>query len=89
MWRGGGDDGEAARRGIYHALTGGCWTPQQRQRLCRLGPGTWAQAAADASPGWRGNRPGNPAIEIAIYPDVIRLAAHGLRVPDTRHRAAP
>ncbi len=34
-------------------------------------------------------RPWPPAIEIAIYPDVIRLAAHTLQTQNTSHRAAP
>ena len=33
----------------------------------------------EAGPPLAGNGPGYPAIEIAIYPDVIRLAAHNLR----------
>lgn len=69
--------------GEYHldyvrsALRAGAWTPRQRQRLHQLDPGTWPQAAP--GPGWQYNLSGNPVIEIAIYPDVIRLAAHTLR----------
>jgi hypothetical protein len=78
-----------ARLSCHQALRAGAWTPRQLQRLRQLDPGTWAQAAAGASPGWPDNGPGNPAIEIAIYPDVIRLATHTLRTPDTSHRAEP
>jgi hypothetical protein len=39
------------------------------------------------SPGWPDNNPVHPAVEIAIYPDVIRLAAQTLHAPDTSHPA--
>jgi hypothetical protein len=64
--------------------------PQQRQRLRQLGPGTWPQplpGALGVNPGWPDNSPVHPAVETAIYPDVIRLAAQTLQAPDTRHRA--
>jgi hypothetical protein len=65
---------------IYHALRGGTWIPGQRRRMRQLAPGTWQQALADvlaASPG----RPddGHPVVEIAIYPDVVWLAARTLQ----------
>jgi hypothetical protein len=66
------------------------WTSQQRQRLRQLGPGTWPQplpGALGVSPGWPDNSPVHPAVETAIYPDVIRLAAQTLQAPDTSHRA--
>jgi hypothetical protein len=88
-WRRAGTAISDATHTIHRALRAGGWTPRQQQRLRHLGPGTWAQAAAGASPGWQDNSPGNPAIEIAIYPDVIRLAAHALRAGDTSHPEAP
>jgi hypothetical protein len=74
---------------IYQALRSGTWIPGQRQRLRQLAPGTWQQALADVlgvSPG----RPddGHPAVEIAIYPDVVWLAARSLRA-HTSHSPAP
>jgi hypothetical protein len=45
-------------------------------------PGTWQQALTGvlgASPGRADNRPGHPAVETAIYPDVVWLAARSLR----------
>jgi hypothetical protein len=42
-----------------------CWNERHRSR--QLGPGTWAQAPAGASPGWPENTSSNPAVEIAIY----------------------
>jgi hypothetical protein len=62
---------------IHRALRAGDWTSPQRQRLRQLGPG------------WPGNGPGFVAVEIAICPDVIRLAAHSLRTLETSHRAGP
>ncbi len=44
----------------------------------QLAPGTWQQALAGVlgvSPGWRVDSPSHPVVEIAIYPDVIWLAA--------------
>jgi hypothetical protein len=58
------------------------WTPRQRQRLRQLAPGTWQQAlpgVLGASAGCPGDGCGSSAVEIAIYPDVIQLAAHNLR----------
>jgi hypothetical protein len=81
----------AATRAIYQALRGGTWIPGQRQRLRQLAPGTWDQALAgvlSGSPGWPDEGPGHPVVEIAIYPDVVWLAARSLREHSTSHRAA-
>ncbi len=62
----------------------GTWIPGQQHRLRRLAPGTWHQALASVlavSPGRPDDRPGHPVIEIAIYPDVVWLAAYSLRTP--------
>ena len=75
----------AATQAIYQALRGGTWIPGQRQRLDQLAPGTWEQALA----GVLGGSPGHPAVEIAIYPDVVWLAAHSLQGHNTSHGQAP
>jgi hypothetical protein len=77
-----------ATHAIHRALGAGRWTPCQQQRLGQLDPGTLRQAARGAAPGWPDDGPGNSAIEIAIYPDVIRLAARNLRVHDPSAGAA-
>jgi hypothetical protein len=80
-----------ATRAIYQALRAGTWIPGQRQRLHQLAPGTWQQALAGVlgvSPRQPGNLSAHPAIEIAIYPDVVWLAARSLRAHSGRHRAA-
>ena len=80
-----------ATRAIYQALRGGTWIPGQRQRLRQLAPGTWNQALAGAlgvSPVRPDDGPGHPVVEIAIYPDVVWLAARSLRAHNTSHRAA-
>jgi hypothetical protein len=64
---------------IRSALRVGTWTPDQRQRLHQLDPGTWPQAAPGPDPGWQYDLSGNLVIQIAIYPDIVRLAAHNLR----------
>jgi hypothetical protein len=72
----------AATRAIYQALRAGTWIPGQRQRLQQLAPGTWQQALAGVlggSPGRHDDRPGHPVVEIAIYPDVVWLAARSLQ----------
>jgi hypothetical protein len=82
----------AATRAIYQALRGGAWIPGQRQRLRRLAPGTWDQALAsalDTSPGRPDGGPGHPVVEIAIYPDVVWLAARSLREHTDTRRAGP
>ena len=69
----------------------GTWIPGQRQRLRQLAPGTWDQALA----GKLGNHdrqddgPGHSVIEIAIYPEVIWLAARSPREHSTGHRPRP
>ena len=63
-----------AARAIHGALHAGVWTPGQRQRLRQLDPGTWPQAS------------GGLVIEIAIYPNIVRLAAHSLQAHDTSYR---
>ncbi len=81
-----------ATRAIYRALRGGTWIPGQRRRLRQLAPGTWQQALAGVlavHPGWPDDGPGHPAAEIAIYPDVVWLAARSLRPHNASHRAAP
>jgi hypothetical protein len=75
-----------ATNAIHRALRAGTWIPGQQQRLNHLAPGTWQQhlaAVLAARPGWPDDSPGHPAVEIAIYPDVIWLAARILR---TRNR---
>jgi hypothetical protein len=81
----------AATRAIYQALRTGIWIPGQRQRLQQLAPGIREQALAgvlDTSPGRPDSGPGHPAVEIAIYPDVVWLAARSLREHSASHRAA-
>src|SRR6266536_2768877 len=79
---------DAAARTIHSALRAGAWTQGQRQRLRQLDPGTWPQAAPRAGPGRQDNLSGELVIEIAIYPDTVRLAAHNLQVHDTSYREA-
>lgn len=67
---------------IHHALRGGTWIPGQQRRMRQLAPGTWQQDLTHVlgvSPGWQDDSPSYPAAEIAIYPDVIWLAARSLR----------
>ena len=81
----------SATHAIHQALRDGTWIPGQRQRLRQLAPGTWNQALAGAlgvSPVRPDDGPGHPVVEIAIYPDVIWLAARSLRAHNTSHRAA-
>jgi len=78
-----------ATRATYQALRAGIWIPGQRQRLQQLAPGTWEQALAavlGASPGRQDDGPGHSVVEIAIYPDVVWLAARSLREHCTGHR---
>lgn len=80
-----------ATRAIHHALRAGTWIPGQQQRLHQLAPGTWQQALAGVlaiSPARPDDGPGHPVIEIAIYPDVVRLAARSLRAHSDSHHAA-
>jgi hypothetical protein len=81
----------AATRAIHQALRDGTWIPGQRQRLQQLAPGIWEQALAAVlvgSPGRPDDGPGRSVVEIAIYPDVVWLAARSLREHSTSHRAA-
>jgi hypothetical protein len=76
---------------IYHALRGGTWIPGQQRRMRQLAPGTWNQALVGAlcvSPGWQDDSPSYPVIEIAIYPDVVWLAARSLRTRSASYRTA-
>jgi hypothetical protein len=79
-----------ATRAIYQALRGGIWIPGQRQRLQQLAPGTWDQALSGVLGSHRrqDDDPGHPAVEIAIYPDVVWLAARSLREHSASHHAA-
>ena len=82
--------GCAATHAIYQALRGGTWIPGQ-QRLRQLAPGTWEQALAGVlggGPYRPDDGPARSAVEIAIYPDVIWLAARSLQAHSTSHRAA-
>jgi hypothetical protein len=78
-WRHADDAISDAARAIGLAISAGTWTPHQERRLRELGICTRQQAAPAVNPGWPDNGPGFPALEIAIYPDVIRLAARSLR----------
>jgi len=40
------------------------------------------------TPGRPDDHPGHPAVEIAIYPDVVWLAGRSLRAHSPSHRAA-
>jgi hypothetical protein len=76
----------AATSAIYQTLRSGTWIPGQRQRLRQLAPGTWNQALADALAdglGPKDDGAGHPVVEIAIYPDVVWLAA---QPPRAQHR---
>jgi hypothetical protein len=73
-----GDALREATGATRRAIATGTWTPQQRQRLRQLAPATWQQAldgALAARPGRPDDSPGHSLIEIAIYPDVVWLAA--------------
>jgi hypothetical protein len=62
----------------------GTWIPGQQRRIRQLAPGAWNQALA----GVLGASPGHPAVEIAIYPDVVWLAARSLRARGASYRTA-
>ena len=75
-----------ATHAIFQAIRTGTWIPGQQNLLSQLAPGTWHQtltAALAPRPGRPEDHPGHPAVEIAIYPDVIWLAA---RILHTRNR---
>ena len=80
-----------ATQAIYQALRGGIWIPGQRRRLRQLTAGIRDQALAGVlggSPGRRHDDPGHPVVEIAIYPNVVWLAARSLQAHSTSHREA-
>ena len=82
----------AATHAIYQALRDGTWIPGQRQRLQQLAPATWEQALTDVlngRPGRPDDGPGKAIVEIAIYPDVVWLAARSLQAYSASHRAPP
>jgi hypothetical protein len=89
-WHDVGAAAGAATRAIYQAMRDGIWIPGQRQRLRQLAPVTWDQALAGVlgNHGRQDDDPGRSVIEIAIYPDVVRLAARSLRERSTSRRAA-
>jgi hypothetical protein len=79
---------------IYQTLRSGTPTQGQQQRLHQLAPAaSWQQALGGGLSAVSPRRPGNSAahnvIEIAIYPDVVRLAARSLHTRSASHRAAP
>jgi len=85
-----GDAVRDATSAIYHALRASTWIPGQQRRMRQLAPGTWPQALAGvlgASPGWQDDGPSHSVVEIAIYPDVVWLAARTLRAPSASQRA--
>ena len=80
-----------ATRAIHQTLRAGTSIPGQQRRLRQLAPGTWQQAMAGVlgvSPGRPDDGPGHPAVEIAIYPDVIWLATRSLQGHNTSHGEA-
>jgi hypothetical protein len=81
----------SATRAVHQALRAGTWIPGQRQRMQQLAPVTWGQDLAGVlggNPSRPDDGPGHPVVEIAIYPDVVWLAARSLRGHSTSHRAA-
>ena len=77
-----GDAVHDATQTLHDALRVGTWIPGQQQRLHKLAPGTWQQALTGtlgARPRPPGNPPAQPVIEIAIYPDLVWLAARNLQ----------
>jgi hypothetical protein len=90
-WRLGDAAGDATSA-IHHALRGGTWIPGQHRRMRQLATGTWRQALASVlggTPGWQDDGPGHAVVEIAIYPDVVWLAARTLRAQAPATTAAP
>jgi hypothetical protein len=87
-----GDALREAIGAIRRAIAIGTWTPQQRQRLRQLAPATWQQAldgALAACPGRPDDSRGHSLIEIAIYPDVVWLAARILQDGNCGGQQAP
>jgi hypothetical protein len=86
-----GDAVRDATAAIHHALRGGTWIPGQQRRMRQLARGTWHQAlpgVLGTSPGWQDNSPSQSVVEIAIYPDVIWLAARSLQARSASYRTA-
>jgi hypothetical protein len=86
-----GDAVRDATGAIYQAMRAGTWIPGQQQRMHQLAPGTWHQALASVlatRPGWQDDSPGHPVVEIAIYPDVVWLAARILQAASASYRTA-
>ena len=57
----------------------------------QLAPGIWQQALAGllvASPALQDDGSSHPVVEIAIYPDVVWLAARSLQVYSASYRTA-
>ena len=57
----------------------------------QLAPSTWQQALAGvlgASPRWQDDSPSHSVVEVAIYPDVVCLAARSLQGPSASYRTA-
>jgi hypothetical protein len=76
---------------VYQALRDGTWIPGWRQRMQQLAPVTWQQALVtvlSGRPCRPDDSPGHSAVEIAIYPDVVWLAARSLREHSASRRAA-
>ena len=87
-----GDAVHDATGAVYHALRGGTWIPGQQRRMRHLAPSTWQQALTGVlavTPIRPDDGPGHPAVEIAIYPDVVWLAARTLRTHNTSDPEAP
>jgi hypothetical protein len=80
-----------ATRAIFQAIRAGTWIAGQQHRLNQLTPGTWQNALAAVlapRPGRPDDHSDHPAVDIAIYPDVIWLAARSLRACSASHRIA-
>jgi len=81
----------AATLAVYQALRDGTWIPGWRRRMQQLAPVTWEQALAGVlggSPSRPDDGSGHSVVEIAIYPDVVWLAARSLREHSASHPAA-
>lgn len=86
-----GDAVRDATGAIHHALRGGTWIPGQQRRMRQLAPSTWQQALASVfavTPGRPDHGLSHSVVEIAIYPDVVWLAARSLQTHNTSHHSA-
>jgi hypothetical protein len=86
-----GDAVRDATSALHHTLRGGTWILGQQRRMRQLAPRTWQQALAHvlgASPRWQDDSPSHLVVEIALYPDVVWLAARSLRTRSASHLAA-